>query len=226
MKNKNGTITLIAFLSTLYCPFTLCETQGTNVDHTMHHKAIKQQQHQTFTVEKTTTSLSIPNVTLLNQNGEKVKVSEKLINGKIVLLNTIFTSCSTICSPMGANYARLQKILSQKLGESKLRKKIILLSVSVDPTTDTPQRLKSWKQKFNGQPGWTLLTGERANIDKLLKATGLFAADFVDHAPVALLGDAAANRWRRVSGLTPAPMLAQLLVEQLDASTDPIAQEN
>jgi protein SCO1/2 len=113
---------------------------------------------------------------------------------------------------MGANFEQLQKKLGARAGSD-----VRLISVSIDPQTDTPQRLKAWGAKFHVGPGWTLLTGRKEEVDRLLKALGVFTADRADHSPLVLLGNEPARRWTRAYGLaTPAKM-----VEILDGLVPP-----
>jgi len=74
------------------------------------------------------------------------------VKGRVAALSFIFTTCTTICPLIGANLGRLQTELGQSLGED-----ISLISVSVDPATDTPQRMKAWGAQFGAKPGWSLL---------------------------------------------------------------------
>src|SRR5262249_28149688 len=88
-----------------------------------------------------------------------------------------------------------------------------LVSVSVDPQTDTPERLREWRKKFNDSgPGWTLLTGEKRGVDTLLKGMGVFAGDQTNHSPFIRLGDGRTGKWTRVHGLTPPEQLAAMIV--------------
>jgi len=71
--------------------------------------------------------LAIPDVALFDQNGKSVRFYSDLVKGKVVAMNFVFTSCTTICAPMGANFGALQA----KLGN---RKDVALISVSIDPS--------------------------------------------------------------------------------------------
>ena len=86
-----------------------------------------------------------------------------------------------------------------------------LISVSIDPQTDTPQRLKAWGAKFHAGPGWTLLTGRKEEVDRLLKALGVFTPDRADHSPLVLLGNEPAKRWTRAYGLAAPAKMVELL---------------
>ena len=97
---------------------------------------------------------------------------------------------------MGATFAKVQKLLGD-------RKDVHLISVSVDPTTDTPERLKAWAGKLGGGPGWTLVTGDREAVTRLLKALGVYTARLGDHSPLVLAGNDAHGTWTRAYGLAP-----------------------
>lgn len=149
--------------------------------------------------------LDIPNANLLNQDNQKVRFFDDLIKDKTVAINFIFTSCSTVCPPMGANFAALQKELKQR-GQD-----VSLISVSINPTVDTPARLTEWRQKFGGDSGWDLVTGKKAEIDRLLKMLKVFSADINLHAPFVIIGNARQDQWQYLNGLTEPKKLANQL---------------
>jgi protein SCO1/2 len=149
---------------------------------------------------------SIPDVSLVDQDGKPVLFYSDLVQGKVVLMNFIFTSCTTICPPMGATFAKVQKLLGERSGRD-----VHLISVSVDPGTDTPQRLQAWKQKLGGGPGWTLVTGDKESITRVLKALGVYTASISDHTPLVLAGNDAQGRWTRAYGLAPPAKIVELV---------------
>lgn len=155
----------------------------------------------------------IPDVVLLNQDGEEVRFYSDLVKDRVVAINTIFTTCTTICPPMGANFSRLGNLMGEKVGRD-----FILISISVDPVTDTPQRLKAWSEKFKAGPGWTLLTGPKSDVDRLLKALKVFTADKWDHAPILLVGNEAAGDWTRAYGLAPPGKLAEIISGMIESA--------
>jgi protein SCO1/2 len=150
--------------------------------------------------------LDIPDVPVVDQDGRAVRFYSDLVRGKVVAVNFVFTTCTTICPPMGANFAKLQKILGDRTGRD-----VHLISVSVDPTTDTPERMKAWGQKFGAGPGWTLVTGDREEITRLLKALGVYTPDINDHSPLVFVGNDARHQWTRAYGLAAPAKIAELL---------------
>jgi protein SCO1 len=156
---------------------------------------------------------SVPNAQLINQDGKKVNFHD-LIKGKVVALNFIFTTCKTICPPMGVNFTGLKKLMDNKIKSAEL----VMLTLSIDPDTDTPERLKAWSKRFNAGPGWTLLTGKRDNVYELLKSLGVYSAVKEEHAPLVLLGKEGSDNWIRTNGLSDPKQLANTLNGLFDKS--------
>jgi cytochrome oxidase Cu insertion factor (SCO1/SenC/PrrC family) len=137
--------------------------------------------------------LTIPDTELIDQSGRKIRFYSDLVQGRVVAINFIFTACKGVCPPMGATFAKL----SQQFEGAQL------ISVSVDPVNDTPERLAEWARGLGAATGWKLLTGAKQDVDGLLKALGVFSADKVNHSPFILLGNDLTGIWRRVHGLSP-----------------------
>jgi len=161
---------------------------------------------------------TLPDLPLLDQEGKPVRFYTDLVKGKVVMMNFVFTSCTTICPPMGATFAKVQKLLGERAG-----KDVHLISVSVDPGTDTPERLAAWKQKLGGGPGWTLVTGDRENITRILKGLGVYTASIADHTPLVLIGNDAQRKWTRAYGLAPPTKLVELIDGLAAATPTPAA---
>ncbi|HEX4945514.1 MAG TPA: SCO family protein [Blastocatellia bacterium] len=202
------------FLSNLVVPLCLLvflssSALGQHEDHLHHHPPAKN-----VTVDPDTTKVSLPDINVLDQEGRKRNFARDLIKGKTVAINFVFTTCTTICPPLGATFAKVQTLLGA-------RQDIHLISISIDPVTDTPERLKAWRAKFSTQPGWTLVTGNKADIDQLLKALGGFSARKEDHTPTVLIGNEATNQWTRAYGLAQPAQLVTMLEEKAKAAPSP-----
>lgn len=149
------------------------------------------------------TKMNIPDVEVVDQNGRKLHFYTDLVKGQTVAINFIFTTCTTICPPLGATFARVQK----EVGDKNVR----FISISVDPATDTPERLKAWGAKFHAGDGWTFVTGAKPQIDELLRALGASSARREDHTPTILIGNDARGSWTRTYGLAKASELVQVI---------------
>ncbi|HEX6899499.1 MAG TPA: SCO family protein [Thermoanaerobaculia bacterium] len=147
-------------------------------------------------------AIDVPDVPVLDQDGRKLLFRSDLVAGKVVAINFLFTNCTTICPPLGATFGKLRKLLGERAGRD-----VHLISISVDPVTDTPAHLKAWSAKFDQGPGWTLVTGEREDITRLLKALGAYTANMNDHPPLVLISNRN-GQWTRAYGLAPPARLA------------------
>jgi protein SCO1 len=166
------------------------------------------------------TKVAIPDVVVLDQNGQKVHFYSDLVKGKIVAVNFMFTSCTTICSPMTANIARVQKKLLAR-GE----KNVHFISVSVDPEVDTPQKLKSYAAMFHVQPGWTFVTGTRAQLEPVWRAFGVPMGAREDHTATVAIGNEARHEWTYGSALTSADKLV-VAIQSVTQNKNPKATAN
>ena len=139
---------------------------------------------------------SLPPVTLTNQDGKKVDLRTLVDSGKPVILDFIFTTCTTICPILSAGFSNLQR----ELGENA--SKVQLISISIDPENDVPQKLKSYQKRFNGRPGWEFLTGNRDDVGRVLRAFNAFVVDKMSHEPLYLLhAPNSTAQWVRIKGL-------------------------
>jgi cytochrome oxidase Cu insertion factor (SCO1/SenC/PrrC family) len=148
----------------------------------------------------------IPDVAVQDQNGRQLRFYSDLIKGKTVAINFLFTTCTTICPPLAATFRKVQTEMGDRVGRD-----VLLISISVDPVIDVPQRLKAFAAKFKAGEGWTFVTGDKTDIDTLLKALGAAVADKNDHTPMLVIGNDDAKYWTRTYGLAPAGSIVQVI---------------
>jgi cytochrome oxidase Cu insertion factor (SCO1/SenC/PrrC family) len=181
--------------------------------------AAKPTEPKTETTPETAEALRIPETSVLDQDGRRLDFYQDLVKGKTVAINFIFTTCTTVCPPMTATFRRVQQMLGERAG-----REVSLISVSVDPTTDTPERLKAFAEKFKAGPGWTFVTGGKPEISALLRALGAATPDKTDHTATVLIGNEPAGHWTRTYGLSPASTLVKVIDEAAAHKTPPAAQ--
>ncbi len=156
-----------------------------------------------------------PNVTLVTQEGKKVRFYDDLLKGKVVAINFIYTHCVDSCSLETARLLKVEKLLNVHMG-----KEIFFYSISLDPKNDTPATLKNYAQKFNTGPGWTFLTGKEKDITLLRKKLGLYSTDadakqLSNHSTSFMIGNEASGQWIRRSPYDDSKILARLFVNRL-----------
>jgi len=145
---------------------------------------------------------AIPDVPVLTQDGKSVRFYTDLVKGNTVAVNFIFTNCKTICPMLGGMFTNLQKH-----GGSGVK----MISISIDPTVDTPRRLKDWSSKFHPGPSWVFVTGRQADIDQILKALGVYTSRPQDHLPLTIIGSDVTSVWTRNYGFLSGPELSKVV---------------
>ena len=165
--------------------------------------------------------MNIPDIEVLDQNGRKIHFYTDLVKGQTVVINFIFTTCTTICPPLGATFARVQKELGDKVGRG-----VRFISISVDPATDTPERLKAWGAKFHAGDGWTFVTGNKPQVDELLRVLGASSARREDHSPTVLIGNDAQGTWTRTYGLANTGQLVQIINDMMAGKTTTTTEDS
>jgi protein SCO1/2 len=148
--------------------------------------------------KRTVEKYDVPDVTLRNQDGKKIKLRSFLDAGKPVIIDFIYTTCTTICPVLSASYLNLQN----KLGESSGT--IQLVSISIDPEYDGPEQMKKYLQRYNAKKGWDFLTGSRNDIILVMKAFDASVVDKMYHIPLYILHVPKAGEWVRLHGLVGA----------------------
>ncbi len=148
----------------------------------------------------------IPDVDCLDQNGKKLRFHTDLIEGKVVVISFIFTNCTAMCPIIGEGVARLQTALGDRVGRD-----VHLISVSTDPVTDTPEKLKAWGARLKAKEGWTMVTGQKAEMDRLLKVLTGGVSGNKTHEPLLLIGNEATNVWTEAYAYeSPAKLIQQI----------------
>lgn len=150
--------------------------------------------------------LDMPNVSLVDQDGVRHRFAQDLLRGKVAVVSFVFTGCTTICSPVGANMGALDKMLG-----AQVESEVSLLSVTLDPFNDTPTRLATWRRQFDDGPGWRLLTGDPDQVIRVLHAMRQDTADIAQHDAFLWLGNPRSRTWTRVSSLASPDALAALI---------------
>jgi len=163
-------------------------------------------------VEAKPAEVKLYDLELQDQDGRTVRFRSDVVGEKIAVIDSFFTTCGLICPILSAIYADLQDRLGDRLG-----KEVALVSISVDPNTDIPPRLKEFAGKWEAKPGWVFLTGQKTVVDRVLDGLGLYSADFAAHPAAFLVGDAKSGKWTRFYGFaSPEELLAK--IDELSAA--------
>jgi protein SCO1/2 len=160
-----------------------------------------------------------PNVVLTDQDGKQHRFYDDVIKNKVVAVQFFFTSCTDVCPAETAQLRRVYDILNARMG-----KDIHFYSISIDPERDDQRALKAYSQRFKTGPGWTFLTGSKADVDLLQRKLGLSSGDLKqlrDHSTSIMFGNEKTARWTKRTANDDPVVLANLLGFQLFGQTGP-----
>jgi protein SCO1/2 len=146
------------------------------------------------TVSRSTVTYETPAVTLVREDGKRVSLPRELDDGRPVLLNFIFTTCSSICPLTSRTLEEFQR----KLGSEAAR--VHLMSISIDPEQDTPARLTEYAHKFHAGREWQYYTGTLAASIAAQRAFDVYRGEKMSHTPVTLMRAAPGKPWLRIEG--------------------------
>ena len=109
-------------------------------------------------------SLKAPEFKLINQ--DRNFISNKDLIGYNYVVNFFFTSCPTICPTTTLNLIELQKKI-KKFDINNFK----IISISVDPTNDTPKKMKDYAESMNiDLSNWEFLTGNEDKIYDIVRS--------------------------------------------------------
>lgn len=138
---------------------------------------------------------TMPDVTLVNQDGKKVRFKALIESDQPVVVDFIYATCTTICPVLSVGYVNLQN----KLKDSPQKPRLI--SITIDPENDTPRTMKEYLKRYNARPGWDFLTGSRGDIDKVMRAFNAYIPDKMSHYPLNLIRSPKDGSWVRLFGI-------------------------
>src|ERR1035437_6311403 len=108
---------------------------------------------------------------LTNENGRMVTRAE--LDGKILVVSFLFTSCSLTCPEVTKRMAEIQQLTATNPD-------VRLVSLTVDPRSDTPPVLAKWGARFGADTNrWIFLTGDKTVLHGLI-AKSFLAQDSSD----------------------------------------------
>jgi protein SCO1/2 len=112
---------------------------------------------------------AVPNAQLVDETGRPLQLDS--MKGSVTVYNFIFTHCTGICPIMTNN----MRAVTPKIDRDA---PVRFVSISVDPTRDTPAVLAEYAKRNRNDPRWTFLTGDRdAIVDLSVKGFKLAAGD-------------------------------------------------
>ena len=136
------------------------------------------------------------NARLLTHEGKSVRFYDELLEGKLVVINMMYTVCSGICPANTAALKTLQLALGSRVGRD-----IFMYSLTLRPEMDNPGALRDYMRQYQVQPGWTFLTGQPSEVDRIRRRLGFYDSDPVAdadlgrHTGMLRIGNLRTRRW-------------------------------
>ncbi len=159
-----------------------------------HHRAMTQQRG----YQRSEHRYRLEDVALVGMDGNSTSLLAELDCDKPVMLNFIFTTCTTICPVMTGVFAQVQKQLGAE------RDDVRMISVSIDPEFDTPQRLRDYSRRFDAGQEWQFLTGGLQDVIAVQKAFDVYRGNKMSHEPTTLMRRSSGDPWVRLDGIASA----------------------
>jgi protein SCO1/2 len=162
----------------------------------------------------------IPDVPLVTHEGKRVRFYSDLIRDKVVFVSMMYAQCSGQCPLMTQNLRRVHEALGSRAGRD-----VFFYSITLLPEFDGPADLKAYRDLNNIGPGWTFLTGAKADVEQIRMGMGFYDpdpavdADISQHTGMVRVGNDHLQRWLM------APLLQDpaLILETLMA-VDPVSR--
>lgn len=148
----------------------------------------------------------VPDLELVNQDEQGGRLLSDFIGDRLVAITLTFTSCQTICPVLDSIFLQVQSKMPGHVEQG-----IELLSISIDPATDIPPRLKAHAEEIGAKPGWTFLTGEQKKVTRILKALEVYTPDIANHPPAIFVVDGRRGVWARLYGFPSADLVVETL---------------
>ncbi|MDE2149011.1 MAG: SCO family protein [Gammaproteobacteria bacterium] len=139
---------------------------------------------------------TVPAVTLTDAHGRPVRLAQLLSQPRPVLVQFIFTSCTTICPLLSTTFSQAQAELGRMHGDYQL------ISISIDPEYDTPERLAAYAKRYNAGAHWMFLTGQAGDVRSVMTAFDALyqGSNKMYHRPLFYLRARPDTPWLRIEG--------------------------
>ena len=145
---------------------------------------------------------SVPAVKLVDADGVSRPLAKALDDGRPVVMTFMYSSCTTVCPIVNQTLVQFEHLLAAD------RPKVNTVSISIDPTHDTVQKLAEHAKRsgasgafYTGDPGVSELVQRAFNVWR--------GGDKMNHKAVFLMKAPGVAGWVRIDGLiTPAELLS------------------
>ena len=191
--SQSALLGVVVLSSVLLMPLSGRAHEGMEEMSHEHHHAVA-----TEKLKRSQVRYEVPDVMLTDVDGKQKSLRTVLADKSPLMLNFIFTTCTSICPVMSGVFSQVQARLGKE------NKPARMVSISIDPEQDTPARLKDYAHNFAAGPDWIMLTGRLADSIAVQRAFDAYRGDKMNHEPTTYLRAAPDQPWIRLDGLASA----------------------
>lgn len=199
MKSWNKVALSISMAMALALPLTHAADADAVDPHAHHQHMLMAPQN----LKRSNVQVELPKLKVVRVDDKPVMFADEIDDGRPVILNFIYTTCTAICPISSSTFMQLQK----KLGKDS--SKVHLVSISIDPEQDTPAQLRKYAKKYHAGPGWDHYTGTTEASLAIQGAFNVYRGDKMSHDPVTFVRLAPGKSWLRIDGFATADGLLQ-----------------
>lgn len=153
-----------------------------------------------------------PNVAFRTQDDKPVRFYDDVIKGRKVLINFMYTDCSSTCPRTTANLVRLQKELGDRAGRD-----VFFVSITLTPEHDSPDVLKKYALAQGCHDGWLFLTGAMADINRVRRRLGVYDnPDISQHVGILTYGNEPEGKWGATYALASPDTILYNVLNRID----------
>ncbi|MFC4932837.1 SCO family protein [Massilia sp. GCM10023247] len=154
------------------------------------------------------------NTEFIDHEGKRRRFYEDIIHNKLVVVNMMYTACTSTCPVNTASLLKVQEALEERIGRD-----IHMVSLSLLPELDSPSALRAYMKRYGIGPGWTFLTGTRSNMEAVRRKLGFYDtdpavdADLARHTGMLSIGNDRIERWCMVPALSATHQIVRTIRE-------------
>lgn len=171
------------------------ENHNMDSDEHAHHRAMLKNKN-SYALK--TEEYNLPAIQLISQDGTGFDTTQVFDTDKPLMVNFIFTTCTTICPVLSATFTEVQELLGDEVAD------VSMVSVTIDPEYDTPEKLLEYAERYNASEQWSFFTGEVRDIIALERAFKVYRGNKMAHEPTTLIRVHKDDAWVRLDGFASA----------------------
>ena len=151
---------------------------------------------------------------VVSHEGQVLRFYSDVLKDRVVLINFVYTNCKGACPLVTQKLKQVQKSLGERFGSE-----VFFVSISIDPDRDTPAALREFARQQNAdQPGWFFLTGDKPNVERIVKKLGQYNGEVGAHSTLMIVGNVRTRHWAKIPP-TATPAQISLKLETLTSES-------